>query len=269
MTLNEAINILADAGIDSASHDAEELFIYFGGYYRSTIHIMYRIESDSPKLIDAVMRRAAHEPLQYITGEAYFYREKYKVTPACLIPRFDTEILVDYAVHNIPEGGEFIDLCTGSGCVAISTLANRSDCHATAVDISEEALKLARENAEYNDVSERLSFVLADLMKDAPGEALDAVLSNPPYVTLSAYKELQKEIYFEPEIAFVGGEDGGDFYRRITPIYKEKLKKGGFIAYEIGYDQAELISSVAKENGMSVEIIKDYSDNPRVAVLKK
>jgi release factor glutamine methyltransferase len=105
------------------------------------------------------------------------------------------------------------------------------------------------------------------------GEAVEgkfsAVLANPPYVSEAAYRELSREIYFEPENAFVGGEDGGDFYRHITPAYKDRLIEDGFIAYEIGYDQAELIRAVAKENGMSCQIINDYSDNPRVAVLKK
>ena len=121
MTLDEAIDILTKAGIDSASHDAEELFYEIAGFGRSTMYLMYRVESDYPKLIEAVERRAKHEPLQYIIGKAYFYREKYKVTPDCLIPRFDTEILVDYAVKNLKDGASFIDLCTGSGCILISS----------------------------------------------------------------------------------------------------------------------------------------------------
>lgn len=268
MTLNEAINILTEAGVDSPSHDAEELFCHFGGYSRSTMYLMHNIESDSPRLIEAVERRAKREPLQYIIGTAYFYREKYKVTPDCLIPRFDTEILVDYAVKNLPCGATFMDLCTGSGCVAISVLCNTEDTTAIAVDIDGGALAVAEENAHNNGVGDRIHLRRADLMQEVVDEPVFAVLSNPPYVSEEAYQGLEGEIFCEPAHAFLGGEGGGDFYRHLTPIYKEKIEKEGFIAYEIGYDQADLLRSIAKENEMSCEIIKDLSGNDRVAVLK-
>ncbi len=268
MTINEAIRILTEAGIDSPSHDAEELFCHFGGYSRSTMYMMSRVESDSPELIEAVERRAKREPLQYITGVAYFYREKYKVTPDCLIPRFDTEILVDYAVKNLPEGATFMDLCTGSGCIAISVLNNTVNTCAIAVDIDGGALALAEENAHANGVSDRIHLRRADLMSEVVDEPVFAVLSNPPYVSESAYKSLEGEIYHEPPHAFLGGADGGDFYRRLTPVYKEKIAEGGFIAYEIGYDQADMLRHIAEENSMSCEILKDLSGNDRVAVLK-
>lgn len=269
MTLNEAIKILSDAGVDSPSHDAEELFCHFGGYSKSTLYLMNRIESDSPRLIEAINRRAAREPLQYIIGRAYFYRECYKVTPDCLIPRFDTEILVDYAVNNLGDGAVILDLCTGSGCVAISTLNNTNNSTATAVDISPSALALAGENALMNGVQDRLTLLLRDVINQKVEGKFNAILSNPPYVTNSAYENLSREIYFEPKLAFVGGEDGGDFYRSITTLYRDSLLDGGFIAYEIGYDQADLLRKIAKDNDMSCEIIKDYSQNDRVAVLRR
>ncbi len=268
MTINEAIRILTEAGIDSPSHDAEELFCHFGGYSKSTLYMMSRIESDSPKLIEAIERRAKREPLQYIIGTAYFYREKYKVTPDCLIPRFDTEILVDYAVKNLPSGAVFMDLCTGSGCVAISVLCNTEDTYAIAVDIDGGALAVAEENAHNNGVENRIHLRCADLMCEVVDEPVFAVLSNPPYVSEEAYKGLAGEIFAEPPHAFLGGIDGGDFYRHLTPIYKEKIDKNGFIAYEIGFDQADLLQKIAEENQMTCEIIKDLSGNDRVAVLK-
>lgn len=268
MTLDEAIRILTDAGVDSPSHDAEELFCHFGGYSKSTLYMMSRIESDSPRLIEAIERRAKREPLQYIIGKAYFYREEYKVTPDCLIPRFDTELLVDYAVKNLPRGAVFMDLCTGSGCVAISVLCNSCDTYAIAVDIDGGALAVAEENAHTNGVSNRIHLRRADLMTEVVDEPVYAVLSNPPYVSEEAYRGLEGEIFCEPPHAFLGGEDGGDFYRHLTPIYKEKIDKNGFIAYEIGYDQADLLRSIAEENHMSCEILKDLSGNDRVAVLK-
>ena len=216
-----------------------------------------------------LLRRAKREPLQYILGEADFYRETYKVTPDTLIPREDTEILVDYAVKNLPTGARFIDLCTGSGCIALSVLNNTKSTSALAVDISAGALRVAKENARRLSLSDRIEFLLQDATKPLGVDEVFAVLSNPPYVSYEAYSELEKEIYYEPRQAFVGGEDGADFYRAITPIYKNVIPKNGFIAYEIGYDQGALIKDIAKKEGMSSEIIKDLSGNDRVAVLKK
>ena len=263
MTLKEAIEILREAGIESADYDARELF----RFYRPGA-VMLNSECDSPELIRAIERRADHEPLQYIIGEVGFYRESYLVTPDCLIPRPDTEILVDYAVGNLPDGACFLDLCTGSGCVAISTLKNTKDTTAVAVDISGGALAVATENALRNGVSDRIHFRLADLTKEVIDLPVFAVLSNPPYVADGVYEELAEEIYHEPREAFVGGEDGGDFYRRLTPVYKNYIAKNGFIAYEIGYDQADLLREIATDCEMTCEILKDLSGNDRVAVLK-
>lgn len=263
MTLKEAIEILKSAGIESAEYDARELF----RFYRPGF-VMLNTESGSPELLSAIERRANREPLQYIIGEVGFYRESYKVTPDCLIPRADTEILVDYAVKNLPEGALFLDLCTGSGCVAISTLKNTKNTTAVAVDISGGALAVATENAVMNGVMDRINFQLADLTTDVIGLPVFAVLSNPPYVADDVYDGLEGEIFHEPKEAFVGGADGGDFYRRLTPIYKEFIAKEGFIAYEIGYDQADLLRDIATECSMTCEILKDLSGNDRVAVLK-
>lgn len=268
MRYKEAVQLLKDAGICSADHDAREMFIHFGGYNRNEIFLSDPT-CDSPRLIEAIKRRAAREPMQYIIGEVDFYRETYKVTPDCLIPRSDTEVLVDYAVKNIPEGATFTDLCTGSGCVAISTLKNTKNTHAIAVDIDGGALATATENAYLNGVADRIHFRRCDLMCEVVDEPVFAVLSNPPYVSEADYKTLEPEIYHEPTHAFVGGADGGDFYRRLTPIYKEKIADEGFIAYEIGYDQADMLKNIADECNMTCEIIKDLSGNDRVAVLRK
>ena len=206
--------------------------------------------------------------LQYIIGNVGFYREEYLVTPDCLIPRADTEILVDYAVKHLPVGARFADLCTGSGCVAISTLKNTKNTTAVAVDISSGALDVARKNAKQNGVSDRLTLTLADVKQGAVCEGIFALLSNPPYVRDDVYPTLDGEIFHEPKIAFVGGRDGGDFYRRITEIYRDIIDRDGFIAYEIGYDQAELLREIAEQNRMSCEIIKDLSGNDRVSVLR-
>lgn len=268
MTYKEAVKILKDAGIGSADYDVRELFLHFGGFNRSEI-FLNNPECESPELLSAIERRASREPLQYIIGEVEFYRESYKVTPDCLIPRADTEILVDYAVNHLPEGARFLDLCTGSGCVAISTLKNTKNTTAIAVDIDGGALAVATENAFKNRVEDRIHLRLCDLMNDVVDEAVYAVLSNPPYVSNAVYRELESEIFAEPKRAFVGGTDGGDFYRHLTPIYKNMIDNEGFIAYEIGYDQADMLRKIAEENNMTCQILKDYGARDRVAILRK
>ena len=268
MTLYEVVRKLSGAGIDNPVGDARELMKHFGGYKPHEV-LSPSVECSTPEFLSAVEARANRTPLQYLIGEVWFYHEKYKVTPDCLIPRSDTEELVDYAVKNLPCGARFLDLCTGSGCVAISALCATKDTTAVAADISGAALKIAEENGKINGVSDRLTLLERDLLKEKIEGEFFAILSNPPYVCNSVYKELEREIAFEPKNAFVGGADGGDFYRAFTPMYRDSLACGGFIAYEIGYDQAELIRSIAKGNGMSCEIIKDLSGNNRVAILRK
>lgn len=268
MTLKEAEIILGEAGIEDARHEARIIFAAVGGepIYK-LLSPAYSTENEEVRA--AVLKRAEREPLAYVIGSVDFYNERYKVTPDCLIPRPDTEILVDYAVNEIPEGETFIDLCTGSGCVAISTLANTENTRAIAVDISEGALSVAKENAGFMEVADRIEFLRADVTERALCDKVFAVLSNPPYVSESAYKTLEPEIFKEPEIAFLGGEDGGDFYRALTPLYRDVIADEGFIAYEIGYDQADLLRKIAEENGMRCIILRDLSGHTRVAVLKK
>lgn len=268
MTFRECIELLRDAGIESPEYDARELFIKFAGCKRSE-KISNDTASDSQLLLAAVEQRCERQPLQYIIGEVGFYRELYTVSPDCLIPRQDTEALVDFAVKNIADGARILDLCTGSGCIAISVLKNTSNTTALAVDISYGALDIAKKNAERNGVSERLDFLRADVLAGATDEKFDAILSNPPYVSSSEYKSLEPELFFEPKLALVGGEDGADFYRAMIPLYKKCLNPGGFLAFEIGAFQAHILTSLAAENGMLIEILKDLGENDRVAVLRK
>ena len=268
MKLSEAVAILRDAGIESAKHDASEIFSEIGRVSRSEM-LLSDVETEDARVIRAIERRAEREPLQYIIGKAYFYDEVYEVNENVLIPRSDTEILVEYAVKNIPDGKRFLDLCTGSGCVGISSLRHTGGTSAVLVDISEGALAVAKRNAVLNGVSDRAEFLLADVMSQVADGDFYAVLSNPPYVKPEVYSELEAEIFREPKIAFLGGEDGCDFYRELTKKYKDRISPEGFIAYEIGYDQADALSQIAEKEGLFCKIIKDYSGNDRVAVLSK
>ena len=268
MTLNEAINTLREAGVESPEFDARELFSHFGGFKKHEL-VSRNVEIADDIIKKPILERSERKPLQYIVGQVGFYRESYTVTPDCLIPREDTEMLVDFAVKNIPEQESFIDLCTGSGCVAISTLKNTRGTRGLAIDISDGALALAKKNAVSNGVEKRVEFIKSDALAFVPKEKVFAILSNPPYVTEKEYESLARELYHEPKIALVGRDNGLEFYKKITQLTKDSLKPDGFIAFEIGKDQADALKNVAKENGMTASIITDLSSNPRVAVLKR
>lgn len=270
MTLKEIELRLAEAGCDSPREDACILAEHFLKVSRASLILMTGELPSSRELEMAVERRASREPLQYILGKWYFMNECYEVDPTVLIPRPDTEILVEYGINNIPKGGHFADLCTGSGCVAVSTLAARNDTTCIAVEKFENTLNTARRNARLNGVSDRLEFVLGDVTlpifdKD---KKFDAILTNPPYVTTSEYSSLEKEVYSEPRAALTDEGDGLSIIGKIIEIYKHHLKNDGFIAIEIGCNQGVAVSAIAEENGFFCEILKDYSARDRVCVLR-
>lgn len=219
------------------------------------------------QLEDAVKRVESGEPLAYVLGQWYFYGLTFGLNKDCLIPRPDTEHVVERAIASIKKNGRFADLCTGSGCIAISVLANRKDLRAECVDISENAVSAAKENARLNGVEDRCEIYCADvfdLVLDR--ESFDCIISNPPYIDSGVVKELEVSRY-EPIKALDGGEDGMDFYRYIVSEMKGALKKDGSFIFEIGYDQKEKIENIAAKHGMSCHVIKDYGGNDRVAVL--
>lgn len=229
-------------------------------------------EIDCDALIEALERREAREPLQYIVGKWDFFRQTYFVDENCLIPRADTEILVEKAIELLPTDAHFADLCTGSGCIAISTLCERRDTSAVMVDKFEKTLALAIKNAEVNGVLERVKPMLFDVLTDGnalDGREFDAILSNPPYIRPEVIETLSPEVKKEPYAALYGGDDGLIFYRKIVADYSKFLKKDGFFLFEIGYDQANDLCAIAAEHGFTCEIIKDYAQNNRVAIMRK
>ena len=212
----------------------------------------------------AIKRLENREPLAYVIGEWYFYDEKYYVDSSCLIPRPDTEHLVDYLIKNLPQNAVFADLCIGSGCIAISVLAHRKDVSAIAVDISDQALEMARKNSVLNQVSDRITFLHGDILSSniLNDKKFDAIVSNPPYIRTSVIDTLAPEVQNEPRIALDGGIDGLDFYKAIFSQYVKNVIDGGFIAVEIGYDQGDEMKQL-----FGCSLYKDYGGNDRVAVL--
>ena len=217
---------------------------------------------------NAEERLKAGEPLAYILGETVFYDEYYFVTPDVLIPRPDTERVVEKVLKHLPTGGRLLDLCCGSGCIAISALCHSADTRATLVDISPAALDVARRNAARNGVQERCAFLCADICALPPIKGrFDVIASNPPYVRSAVVDTLEIGCSFEPRIAFDGGEDGMDFYRLLLDLCPQMLKTGGKMVFEIGYDQKKQIEELCAQRGFFVEVFKDYGKNDRVAVI--
>lgn len=253
MTYSEIKNALGAAGIKNCDGEARILLEEFEG----------------EALKDAVKRRISREPLQYIIGRWDFYKEEYFVSPACLIPRSDTEILVDWLIKNLESNSKVLDLCTGSGCIAISIAKNRPDISAKAADISEDALEIAKKNAMHNGVNSVEFFHTDVTKKPDTTELFDCIVSNPPYICSDVVAALEPELTHEPKIALDGGADGMDFYRAIVENYKNNLKSGGIFAFEFGYDQKDEAHALAKEHGFACKELYDYGSNFRAAIFTK
>ena len=234
-------------------------------------------------LENAVKRYKSGEPLAYIIGEWYCYGLTFKLNRECLIPRPDTEHIVEKAIDFTPNEGCAADLCTGSGCIAVSLVKNRPDIRALAVDISASALECASINAEKNgirplralpssgrflpDEPGMIAFMEADIFPlTLPHNSFDVIISNPPYIKSEVLKNLPAARY-EPTAALDGGKDGMRFYRHILQSFRSALKRNGRFIFEIGYDQAEDMRVAAHENGFECEIFRDYGGNDRVALL--
>jgi release factor glutamine methyltransferase len=216
-----------------------------------------------------------YTPLQYVIGKETFCGLEFTVDESVLIPRPETEALVETAVELFHERRftnderRLLDLCTGSGCIAISLTARLSDCKIVASDISEEALATARANTASNGANGRIDFVKSDLFDNIKGE-FDIIVTNPPYVARHEFAGLQKEVLMEPRIAIDGGDDGLDFYRKIIPASRNFLKPYGYLVMEIGYGQAGAIKRLIAHEGVLkfVKLRKDRYGIDRIAVVR-
>lgn len=265
---------LRAVGVDDPEAEASLLLEHFAGVSYATLLSDRDRVYDLPALDGAVARRHAREPLQYILGAWEFCGCRFSVNEHCLIPRSDTEILVEEAIRRLPAGAKFADLCTGSGCIAVATLCHRPDTQAVALELYEQTLALATENACANGVGERVSPICADLLSGgvdalAAHAPFDAILSNPPYIRTADMEELSEEVHKEPRAALDGGEDGLIFYRAILRDYAAMVKAGGLILFEIGYDQAEDLRGLcaAYLPCADVEIIRDLGGRDRVVAI--
>lgn len=219
---------------------------------------------------ELIRRRAAGEPVAYIVGEKEFMGYTFRLNRDCLIPRPDTETVVEHIIeHNTLPSPKILDLCCGSGCIGLSLALFIKGARVTLCDISEGALEMTRENSKLHSLDDRTEAVRLDVLSDPLPEGFDIIVSNPPYIP-SAVTDGLEVARTEPRLALDGGTDGLDFYRAITPKAFSALAHGGLLAYEIGFDQGESVSAILAENGFKNIIVKkDYGGNPRLVCGEK
>ena len=263
---NTGFSILDKAQIADAAVDSGLLLEFAAGMDRNGLLLHGRDEVPSDKAgeyLKLIDLRASHVPLQHITGHQEFMGLDFLVNGNVLVPRQDTECLVEEAMLFVEDGMKVLDVCTGSGCIIISLARYKNGLEAAGCDISPEALQVAKENAAGNRVDVEL--ILSDLYEEI-NDKYDVIVSNPPYIRSDMIDDLMEEVRdHDPRIALDGGGDGLDFYRRLLDGVNDHLIPGGMILFEIGYDQGEAVSILMKEHGLKdVTVVKDLGGNDRV-----
>jgi len=258
---------------DRAREDAETLLLHVLG--KNKAWLLAHADDDLPedqvvRYTQLLERRYLGEPIQYITGEAEFYGLPMRVTPDVLIPRPETEHLVEKALALAAafERARIVDVGTGSGAIAVALAHNLPEARITAIDISAAALEIARQNAERNGVSGRIRFLQSDLLAAVAADRFEIIVSNPPYVSTVDRDSLSVEVReHEPAQALFAGDDGLAVYRRLISDAFAVLEVGGFLVMEIGYGQSEAIAGLLEQTGFTrIEFVPDLQGIPRVAV---
>ncbi|MBN1531416.1 MAG: peptide chain release factor N(5)-glutamine methyltransferase [Spirochaetes bacterium] len=259
------------SGIPTPVLDAEIIAAYVLGIDRYALIASRGAElsRDARDEIEALAaRRLAGEPVAYLTGRKEFYSLDLFVDSRVLIPRPETELLVDLAIYYAPMNGSVLDLGTGSGAIAVAVKHTRGDCNVCATDISREALEVAAVNAAAVPGAASIDFRHGDLFAPVEGERFHVIVSNPPYVDRNLMPGLQRELRFEPEAALCAGDGGRDVIGRIISGAGEHLLQGGVAIVEIAETMREYVRDEGERSGFTVSVMNDYAGLPRVAVLK-
>jgi len=277
--LAEGIRQLKAAGIDDAEVSARLLLQHTLNKTPSDLHLTAAepISSNNIKAFKKLIeKRCTHFPLQYLIGEVEFFNVKLKVNQNVLIPRPETEILVENIIEilSMKKSAKLLDIGTGSGNIAVAIAANVDDIRITAVDISGDALYIAKENACLNSVADKINFICGDCLKDEFWKTVgkyDVIVSNPPYVADNEWESLQPEVNkFEPRVALLSDNDPLKYYKAITRHSKSKLNHNGIICFEIGAGKTSDVAAVlqANHNNIEITIIKDLAGLERVVIGK-
>lgn len=269
MTVSEITAILRDAGIEEAHHEALLIMEYYSGKSRAYLMADKDFDFCSDEMAQALTRRSERYPLQYIFGQWEFCGLPFTVNESCLIPRPDTEVIVEKAVKLLPKGGTLLDLCTGTGCILAATLKLSGNTRGVAVELFPETAEVARKNFHalgLNEVRLIEGDATTDLFSD--DVKFDLITANPPYVTAAEMNGLEIELSFEPSHALTDGGDGLSILKKIIEIYRHHLTPTGAMLLEHGASQGESIRALAEANHMTYEKILDYGGHTRGAVLR-
>lgn len=275
--LKEAASQLDRAGVPEARREAGSLLSFVLSKDRTFLisHAEDGVDENSlVRLREFVERRAGGEPLQYITGVQDFYGREFRVTPDVLIPRPETELLVEAALQRVGDTSAALVICdvgTGSGCIAVTLLCELVNARAVLIDKSAAALEIAKLNAQNISVADRARFVVSDCFNSLDSQEFDLIVSNPPYVAESALAGLQREVRdHEPLVALSPGGDGLSVIRRLIDEGPAFIKPNGHMLMEIGFDQGEVVDSLINGSAWSLlEIRPDLQGIPRILVLQK
>jgi release factor glutamine methyltransferase len=277
LTVLEAINrsteFLEKKNIESPRTNAEHLLAHVLKCKRLDLYLAFDRplkENETDIYRELIVRRGKTEPLQYIVGTVEFYGLEFKVNPSVLIPRPETELLIEKILESVnkEDSLKILDIGTGSGNIAVSLAKNLSNSTLTAIDISEDAIEVAEENSELNNINGQISFYKIDFVNEQGFNEsnFDLIVSNPPYVSINDYSELSPELKdHEPKIALTDNKDGLNFYSEISKKARTLLNKNGKLFFEVGMGQAEEVKTILIQNSFSdIEIFKDYSNIERV-----
>jgi release factor glutamine methyltransferase len=272
----QGANKLRKAGVPEARREAGSLLAFLLDKDRTFIlsHAEDPISGEQETLFHEFLdSRAQGEPAQYITGRQDFYGLEFEVTPAVLIPRPETELLIEAVLKLVgaSQTVSFCDVGTGSGCIAITLLTQLPLAHGIAVDVSASALEIAKRNAARHKVIDRVELVLSDCFASVPQQTFDLIVSNPPYVAEDAVATLQREVRdFEPRVALTSGADGLDVIRRLVVDAQRYLKASGHLLFEIGFDQHEAVGNLIDAQVWELlDIHQDLQGIPRTVALRK
>ena len=260
---------LEKAGIEDYVFESKQIIKHITGYSNSQILQKYTeqlTEFQENNLTVIIKQRLIRYPLQYILGRWNFFGREFFVGPGVLIPRSDTETVMDVCLEFIKgkEKADVLDLCAGSGCIGITIKGECPRSQVTLVEKYDEAISYAQKNAKHNNIDVKI--VKGDVLEGCECEnKYDLIVSNPPYITAEDMKALQPEVQFEPKTALEGGEDGLVFYRAIAEKYKNSLKENGMLVFEVGINQSESVKEILRENGFKdISSRKDLNDIERV-----
>lgn len=275
IALNKASKLLKNSSIKSFKLDSEIILSNMLNLSREELLLNLNEELSNKDLKyfkKLIYRRKKKEPIAYIVGYKEFWKEKYKVNSNVLIPRPDTEIVVEEVLKNIPlnSSKNILDIGTGSGCIALSILRDRKKCHVKALDISKNALKVAKHNAKIQHLENRIRFINSNIDKFYYGK-YDIIVSNPPYIKSMRIKKLDEDIrVYEPKLSLDGGNDGFSQIREVIKKSSVLIKKKGKLFLEIGFDQSKETKKLLLENNFYINrIVKDLGKKNRCIISTK